>query len=172
MMFFIQGSLVTGTPNPIKKWLPDIQWYSVNALIQLEGFENFAKNMVTDAPKRFEDWYNHLVPEEQTLPLDWRNLDQQPFQKMLIVRCLRPDRCTVALSNFIQQSLPSGDDFVNCDASLSFLQVVDSAYGDSSPTTPIYFVLSAGANPVKDVEALARMHGFDTAKMLHPISLG
>lgn len=149
-----------------------MQWCACCALIQLEGYENFTKNMVHDAPKRFEDWYNHLTPEDQTLPLDWRNLDTQPFQKMLIVRTLRPDRCTIALNNFIMASLPAGDEFVNCDASLSFLQVVDSAYNDSSPTTPIYFVLSAGANPVKDVEALAKIHGFDTAKMLHPISLG
>jgi dynein heavy chain len=78
----------------------------------------------------------------------------------------------VALTNFIREALPKGEEFVNCDASLSFLQVVDSAYNDSSPTTPIYFVLSAGANPVKDVEALCRMHNFDPAKMLHPISLG
>ena len=91
---------------------------------------------------------------------------------MIVVRALRPDRCSVALINFIKVSLPSGDDYVNCDSSLSFLQVLDSAYRDSSPTTPIYFILSAGANPVKDVEALTRIHGFDTAKMLHPISLG
>ena len=37
---------------------------------------------------------------------------------------------------------------------------------------PIYFVLSPGANPVKDVEQMAKMNGFDINKMLHPIALG
>ena len=91
---------------------------------------------------------------------------------MLIVRCLRPDRCTVSLTNFIRATLPQGEEFVNVDASLSFLQVLNQAYGDSNPVTPIYFILSPGANPVKDVEALAKMNGLDAKKMLHPIALG
>lgn len=172
MNYFIQGPMVLGTANPLKKWLPDSAWYTTCALTQLEGFEKFSQNMTKDAPKRFEDWFNHLTPEEQTLPLDWRALDQTPFQKMLVVRCLRPDRCSVALTSFIRQSLPDGDNFVNVDGSLSFLQMLHQAFGDSGPTVPIYFILSPGANPVKDVEQLARMNGHDPNKMLHPISLG
>ena len=128
--------------------------------------------MTKDAPKRFEDWFNHLTPEDQTLPLDWRSLDQTPFQKMLIVRCLRPDRCSVALTSFIRHTLPDGDNFVNVDGSLSFLQMLNQAYADSSPTVPVYFILSPGANPVKDVEALARSVGIDPVKQLHLVSLG
>ena len=47
-----------------------------------------------------------------------------------------------------------------------------SSYLESSPTTPIYFILSPGADPVKDVEGLARAQGIDPAKMLHTIALG
>lgn len=47
-----------------------------------------------------------------------------------------------------------------------------SSYLESTPTTPIYFILSPGADPVKDVEALARSQGIDPAKMLHTIALG
>ena len=50
--------------------------------------------------------------------------------------------------------------------------MLHQAFGDSGPTVPIYFILSPGANPVKDVEQLARMNGHDPNKMLHPISLG
>jgi len=39
-----------------------------------------------------------------------------------------------------------------------------SSYLDSTPTTPIYFILSPGANPVKDVEDLARKLGNDPKK--------
>jgi dynein heavy chain len=47
-----------------------------------------------------------------------------------------------------------------------------SAYLDSTPATPIYFILSPGANPVKEVENLARKNGMDPNKMLHSIALG
>ena len=43
---------------------------------------------------------------------------------------------------------------------------------DSTPTTPIFFILSPGANPVKDVEQLARKQGIDPNKYLHTVALG
>jgi len=38
--------------------------------------------------------------------------------------------------------------------------------------TPIYFILSPGSNPVRDVEDLARSIGLDPKKMLHVVALG
>jgi dynein heavy chain len=46
-----------------------------------------------------------------------------------------------------------------------------SAYLDSTTTTPIYFILSPGANPVITVEELAKNQGVDL-KHVHKISLG
>lgn len=43
---------------------------------------------------------------------------------------------------------------------------------DSTPTTPIYFILSPGANPVADVEWLGRKQGIDVGKMFHQVALG
>ena len=91
---------------------------------------------------------------------------------MLVTRVLRPDRITTALDNFVRRTLPKGADFVDCDSTSSFAQVLASSYMDSTPTTPIYFILSPGADPVKDVEALARSQGIDPNKMLHTIALG
>jgi dynein heavy chain len=62
--------------------------------------------MEKDAPNRFKDWYNELAPEEQKLPLDWKKLDSMPFKKLLVLRCLRPDRMTVSITNFIRAVLP------------------------------------------------------------------
>lgn len=50
--------------------------------------------------------------------------------------------------------------------------MLQSAYSDSTPTTPIFFILSPGANPVKDVEILAKKSGIDPNKQLHTIALG
>ena len=46
------------------------------------------------------------------------------------------------------------------------------SYADSTTTTPIYFILSPGSNPVRDVETLALKLGFDPKKMLHQVALG
>jgi len=128
--------------------------------------------MEKDAPPRFRDWYNELTPENEKLPLEWKKLDQTYFQKMLVIRCLRPDRMTVALENFVRRSLPNGDSYVDCDSTSSFLQVLQSAFDDSLPITPIYFILSPGANPVEFVEKMARANGKDPNKMLHTVALG
>jgi dynein heavy chain len=151
MFFLLNAPTKTDTPNPLKEWLPDISWYYMQKLIEIEGFENFANDVVGGAPTRFKDWYNELQPEDIKLPLDWKVLDQKIFQKLLVIRVLRPDRQTIALDNFCRKTLPHGDDFVDCDSTSSFFQILTAAYNDSTPTTPIYFILSPGANPVLDV---------------------
>ena len=43
----------------------------------------------------------------------------------------------------------------------------------SGPSTPIFFILSLGVNPLKDVEALGRKLGYTTEnKKFHNVSLG
>lgn len=144
--------LKTDILNPLKEWLPDSAWYSIQKLIEIEGFENFSQNLSVDAPNRFKDWYNELAPEGEKLPLDWKSLEQKPFQKLLAIRCLRPDRITTALDNFIRRVFPNGDNYVDCDSTSSFFQVLMQSYLDSTTTTPIFFILSPGANPVLDVQ--------------------
>jgi len=113
-----------------------------------------------------------LTPESEKLPLDWKKLEQMPFEKLLVVRALRPDRTTTALDNYIRKVMPHGDEFVDCDSTSNSKQILQSVYNDSNNTTPIYFILSAGVNPVEDVEYVARSLGKDTKKMLHTIALG
>lgn len=108
MDFLIKGIPRVGVENPLD-WLPDTAWNMVQALSQLEEFKTFAINMEKDAPTRFKDWYNELQPEDVKLPLEWKKLDQTPFKKLCVLRCLRPDRITVALSRFIKETLPKGE---------------------------------------------------------------
>jgi len=91
---------------------------------------------------------------------------------MLVVRCMRPDRVPIALENFMKKVLPEGESFVNCDGSLSAAQILEHAFTDSSTTTPIYFILSPGANPVDDVQKLCIKEKLDPMKHLHQVSLG
>lgn len=81
-----------------------------------------------------------LNPEDENLPSDWKNLSN--FDRLLVVKCLRPDRITNALSRFVKLEL--GSFFVE-DVSTD----LPLAYQDSAPTTPIFFILSPGVDPVK-----------------------
>lgn len=85
------------------------------------------------------------------LPLDWKKLDNTPFQKLLVLRCLRPDRMTSALSDWIMSTLPDGKEYMHCDGSSSFYQILSSSFEDSTNVVPIMFILSPGADPVKEV---------------------
>jgi dynein heavy chain len=75
MYFLLSCPSKADVPNPLKEWLPDLAWYSMQKLIELEGFENFAQNVEKEAPNRFKDWYNELSPEDEKLPLDWKKLE-------------------------------------------------------------------------------------------------
>lgn len=172
--FLVYCPLTTDQPRPValKDWLPETAWYSIQTLIKLEGFELFSQHLEKEATRRFQDWYNAMAPENEKLPLDWKKLESMPFQKMLVVRCLRPDRLTIALDNFIKKTLPNGTAFVECDNTSSADEILTSSYVDSTPQTPIFFILSPGANPIQNVQNLARSLGFDPAKHLHQVALG
>ena len=78
---------------------------------------------VAPLPCRFLEWFNHTTPESEKLPLDWRTLDSTPFKKLVVIRCLRPDRLTVAVKNFIKATLPSGSTYTDADGELNSYQV-------------------------------------------------
>jgi dynein heavy chain len=75
MYFLLNCPTKTDLPNPLKEWLPDLAWYSMQKLIEIELFETFAQNVEKEAPNRFKDWYNELTPENEKLPLDWKKLE-------------------------------------------------------------------------------------------------
>jgi len=171
--YLLRGPLMMMSENPLSDWLPPDVWGRVNKLSELEGFESFASNMEKDAPARFKEWFNELAPEDVKLPLDWKRLDNLPFQKLLALRALRPDRMNGALAEWIRNALPNGRDFMDCDGSLSFQAVLNSSFDDSTNTTPIFFILSPGADPVKEVEAMGKKQiGLQLGLNYHNVAMG
>jgi dynein heavy chain, axonemal len=72
------------------------------------------------------------------MPHHFNHLDT--FKKLLIVRCLRPDKVVPAVSDFVLQHL--GRRFVEPPP----FSLAD-CYRDSSCLTPLIFVLSPGSDP-------------------------
>merc|ERR1712166_595002 len=163
---------LTGPPeeNPLE-WLPDTAWSSICGLTEIEEFANFSDDLIESAP-RFREWFNHVSPETEKLPLDWRELDKTFFHKLLPIRALRPDRMLAALEMLQKQVLPNHESFLNLDAQLNSFQILEQIYEDSSPSTPIYFILSPGVDVISDVSKLARERDMIENETFHNISLG
>jgi dynein heavy chain len=156
--------------NPLP-WLPDGAWASILALCEFDEFSKLPGDMI-DASPRFREWFNATSPENEKLPLDWAGLDRLPFQKLLVIRCLRPDRMTVALANFVRRTLPNSSSFLDCDSTMNSIDILAQCLSDATPKVPIYFILSPGANIVSDLDIIAQKYGFQKGLSYHNISMG
>ena len=111
-------------------------------------------------------------PEKERLPLTWARLEQQPFLKLLVLRCLRPDRIPVALATFVRTTLPEGDAFSECDATMNSYDILAECLDDAGPTTPIFFSLAPGSNVHVNLDVLAQYDGKIAGESYHVLSLG
>ncbi|ETO26653.1 hypothetical protein RFI_10483 [Reticulomyxa filosa] len=153
-VFLIFGQRKYETPNAIP-WLSDAAWNGLCKLSDLEGLERFVKDLVASA-NRFKEWFLKPQPEASPLPLDWRKLDENdPVAKLCIVRCMRPDRMTSAMEQFVREMLPNGRSYTELDAGKSFQEVLLLSMDDADNKTPIFFILSPGADPVQTVYQVA-----------------
>jgi dynein heavy chain len=157
--------------NPLEAWLSSTAWASVSALAELESFSNFP-NDLEDAESRFKEWYNHVSPETEKLPLDWSQLEKRPFEKLLVVRALRPDRLIPAFRNWINISLPACRNFIEADAALSSTAILELSLEDSSPSVPVLFILSPGSDVVSDLDILAAKEGLVKGTSYHNVAMG
>ena len=173
LAFLLRGPQKDDPGDAPAPWLQPQNWAMVCALADVEalGFEKLPSDLEENAP-RFAEWFNHATPETEKLPLDWRDLDRRPFRKLLVVRCLRPDRLTSALMQFVRTTLPGGSGYADLDADSNSFGVLEQAFDDASPTVPIYFVLSPGANVVADVDKLAERDGMKAGETYFNVSLG
>nr|XP_042907190.1 dynein axonemal heavy chain 2 isoform X1 [Parasteatoda tepidariorum]XP_042907240.1 dynein axonemal heavy chain 2 isoform X1 [Parasteatoda tepidariorum] len=105
--FFIHGGKESGEKNklmnPCSHWLSEESW---NQIIQLELLPKFLGITVSfdEAPKLWYEWYSSQEPENKLLPGNWRNICSE-FEKLLLIRCLRPDRIINCISNLIANNL-------------------------------------------------------------------
>lgn len=86
---------------------------------------------------------------------------------MFLFRTLRPDRMTYAVLGFISEKL--GSKYTGSNSNVPFSE----SFKESSSSTPMFFILSPGVDPLKDVEVLGRTLGYTASnKNFHNISLG
>ncbi|XP_039082400.1 dynein heavy chain 17, axonemal [Hyaena hyaena] len=160
--FLLRFPFKAGVLSPVD-FLQHQGWGGIKALSEMDEFKNLDSDIEGSA-KRWKKLVESEAPEKEIFPKEWKN--KTALQKLCVLRCMRPDRMTYAVRNFVEEKM--GSKFVE-GRSVEF----SKSYEESSPSTPIFFILSPGVDPLKDVEALGKRLGFtiDNGK-LHNVSLG
>lgn len=128
--------------NPFN-WISSESWENVTALGLLSETcetltDDIAKKEVT-----WKSWYDHDSPESIGYPMEYSK-KLNDFQQLLLLRCFRLDRIFISISNFIKNYM--GAEFISPP-----LISLSNLYDQSSSTTPIIFILSAGSDPTSDL---------------------
>uniref|UniRef100_A0A674D5A9 Dynein axonemal heavy chain 1 n=1 Tax=Salmo trutta TaxID=8032 RepID=A0A674D5A9_SALTR len=147
--------------NPAVRWLSERAWQDILGLSALPTFNSLADSFPKHM-KAFKRIFDSSEPNREPVPGEW-NTQLDSFQKLLILRCLRADRMTHGLQDFVAAQL--GQRFIEPQA--SDLSVV---FKESSPSTPLIFVLSPGTDPAADLYKFADVMKF--SKKMSAISLG
>ncbi|NWU29126.1 DYH17 protein, partial [Dyaphorophyia castanea] len=160
--FLLRFPSKAGVTSPVD-FLQHQGWGAVKALSEMEEFRNLEGDIEGSA-KRWKRFVEMEAPENEVFPMDWKN--KSALQKLCVLRCLRPDRMTYAIRKFVEEKM--GSKYVK-GRSIDLSEV----YKESSPSTPLFFILSPGVDPLKDVEALGTRLNFtiDNGK-IHNVSLG
>uniref|UniRef100_A0A8C3HTZ9 Dynein axonemal heavy chain 1 n=1 Tax=Chrysemys picta bellii TaxID=8478 RepID=A0A8C3HTZ9_CHRPI len=155
------GAIKTMRENPAPEWLYERAWGDILALTNLKSFSSFADDFI-DNIQEFRAIFDSTEPHREPLPGKWDStLDS--FQKLLPLRCLRGDKVTNAMQDFVAMNLDQR--FIEPQTS-----DLTAVFKESTSTTPLIFVLSPGTDPAADLYKFAEETKF--SKKLSAISLG
>ncbi|XP_028172090.1 dynein beta chain, ciliary-like [Ostrinia furnacalis] len=160
--FFLRFPVKPHVTSPVD-FLSNHSWGGICSLAGKEEFRNLDRDIET-SPKRWKKIVEMESPEREKFPQEWKN--KTALQRLCMLRALRPDRMTYAVAAYIEEKM--GTKYVE-NRTLEF----SKSFEETSPTTPIFFILSPGVNPLKDVEALGKVMGFTSDNgNFHNVSLG
>ncbi|XP_068888721.1 dynein axonemal heavy chain 9 isoform X1 [Aphelocoma coerulescens] len=160
--FLLRYPAQPGVTSPVD-FLSDHSWGGIKALSSMEEFRNLDRDIEGSA-KRWKKFVESECPEKERFPQDWKN--KSALQRLCIMRALRPDRVPCALRDFVEEKL--GSKYV-VGRSLDFA----TTFEESGPGTPMFFILSPGVDPLKDVEKHGKKLGYTfNHRNLHNVSLG
>ncbi|CAB3241075.1 unnamed protein product [Arctia plantaginis] len=160
--FFLRFPIKPHVTSPVD-FLSHSSWGGICSLASKDEFRNLDRDIET-SPKRWKKIVEVECPEREKFPQEWKN--KTPLQRLCMMRALRPDRMTYAVAAYIEEKM--GSKYVE-NRTVEF----SKSFEETSPTTPIFFILSPGVNPLKDVEALGKVMGFTADNgNFHNVSLG
>ncbi|XP_070581054.1 dynein beta chain, ciliary-like isoform X2 [Ptychodera flava] len=160
--FLLRFPAQANVTSPVD-FLSNNSWGAIKSLANMEEFRNLDRDIEGSA-KRWKKFVESECPEKEKFPQEWKN--KTALQKLCMMRALRADRMTYAIRNFIEEKL--GNKYVEI-RNIPFSE----SYDETGPATPVFFILSPGVDPLKDVEAQGKKLGFTMNNdNFHNVSLG
>ncbi|XP_069353305.1 dynein axonemal heavy chain 10 isoform X1 [Eulemur rufifrons] len=153
--FFLKGNISLEKSKRKKPcaWLSDQGWEDI--ILLSEMFSDDFGQLPDDVENHqtvWQEWYDVDSLEQLPFPLDYdKNIT--PFQKLLILRCFRVDRVYRAVTDYVTVTM--GEKYVQ-PPMISF----EAIFEQSTPNSPIVFILSPGSDPASDLMKLAERSGF------------
>ncbi|KAL3927056.1 MAG: hypothetical protein SGPRY_002999 [Prymnesium sp.] len=147
------GPAVPPMSTQVQAYVSDAQWAALHSLASTaDVFKPILEDLELNS-EGWKDWIDLPMPEEEgSLSAEWDG-KLSPFQKILLMRALRPDRVTAAVSSWVRQVL--GKQYIEQEP----FSMMDT-FSDSSAPTPLFFVLFPGVDPGADIEKLGKDLGF------------
>lgn len=138
------GSKSDGSPSKVP-WLKAEQWQRLqDAEKMCHNVRHVMDSMMSEAAT-WKEWLSRDDLERHVPSYS----SKSPLIDLIIIRCIREDRTTQAVTVTIERIL--GPEFTQVGV-IDFISVASEVI----PTTPIVFLLSAGTDPSQQIEAAAR----------------
>lgn len=102
-------------------------------------------------------WFDLDNPEQSGFPMKYKD-SLNDFQRLLLLRCFRVDRVYRAVTDYVTSRM--GEKYVTPPV-ISF----EAIFEQSTPLSPIVFILSPGSDPASDLMKLAERSGFGGNKL-------
>ncbi|XP_047365165.1 dynein axonemal heavy chain 3-like isoform X3 [Vespa velutina] len=163
--FLLTGGVALDNPypNPVPSWLSDKCWSEVVQASTLSGMKKLRISLEQNI-SMWKECYDSSNPQKQTLPAPFEQLEGWNLEKLIIIRCIRPDKIVAAVQIFIIENMDQ-----------SFVEPppfdLQGSYNDSSNVTPLIFILSPGSDPMAGLIKFAEDNGLSKQDLM-TISLG
>uniref|UniRef100_A0A1I8HSD8 Dynein axonemal heavy chain 7 n=1 Tax=Macrostomum lignano TaxID=282301 RepID=A0A1I8HSD8_9PLAT len=139
--FLLTGGVGLDNPNPNPAdWLPAKAWDEICRLDDLPRFRGIQKTFAAQQ-KRWLTVYDSPEPHHEPPPSEWADKLADPFPRLCLLRCLRPDKVVPAVQEFVEVKL--GKKYIEPP---SF--DLPGSFNDSNCCAPLLFILSPGADPM------------------------
>ncbi|PZC71734.1 hypothetical protein B5X24_HaOG212562 [Helicoverpa armigera] len=164
--FFIKGNVAlekSARACPAS-WIPSQGWQDVMKL-SLDFQNSFAAlpDNISRKLSEWQEWFDSDTPESADIPGGYRDT-LEPFELLMLLRCFRVDRIYRALTDYITVTM--GEEYITPP-----VISLDMIFEQTTPFTPVVFILSPGSDPTADLMKLADRCGFGGGKFKY-LSLG
>ncbi|KAG8235431.1 hypothetical protein J437_LFUL015496 [Ladona fulva] len=147
LTFLLTGGVALDNPypNPDDSWLSDKSW---NEIVQASSLNSLSglHSSLSKYPYLWRDYFMSSSPQSDKCPEPFA--DVKGLEKLVILRCLRPDKVVPGVQFDLAGS-----------------------YNDSNCYTPLIFILSPGADPMAGLMKFAESLEL-VGEMIQTISLG